>query len=140
MKEGTDFSNVTHYTKVDVQPGGINIQNVEHLYQADILKQLGIELEVKQKTEREAAVAVSVDDGLVEQLMPIFYNHEANVRQFLTEIRGMATEDITDVVNRWVKNKRISDYGNSRKGVLWGILHEAKLYSKSKSNWNERVV
>ena len=47
MKEGADFSGVTHYTHVDVQPGGINIQNVEHLYQADILKQLGIELAVK---------------------------------------------------------------------------------------------
>ena len=51
MKEGTDFSGVTHYTKVDVQPGGINIQNVEYLYQADILKQLGIELEVKRQGE-----------------------------------------------------------------------------------------
>lgn len=51
MKEGADFSSVTHYTHVDVQPGGINIQNVEHLYQADILKQLGIELEVKSKGE-----------------------------------------------------------------------------------------
>ena len=54
MKEGTDFSGVTHYTHVDVQPGGINIQNVEHLYQADILKQLGIELAVKQKGEASA--------------------------------------------------------------------------------------
>ncbi len=54
MKEGADFSNVTHYTQVDVQPGGINIQNVEHLYQADILKQLGIELAVKQKGETKA--------------------------------------------------------------------------------------
>lgn len=51
MKEGTDFSGVTHYTQVDVQPGGINIQHVEHLYQADILKQMGIELAVKQKEE-----------------------------------------------------------------------------------------
>ena len=51
MKDGADFAGVTHYTKVDVQPGGINIQNVEHLYQADILKQLGIELAVKQKEE-----------------------------------------------------------------------------------------
>lgn len=56
MKEGADFSSVTHYTKVDVQPGGINIQNVEHLYQADILKQLGIELAVKQKAETVASV------------------------------------------------------------------------------------
>ena len=51
MKEGADFAGVSHYTHVDVQPGGINIQNVEHLYQADILKQLGIELEVKSKGE-----------------------------------------------------------------------------------------
>ncbi len=56
MKEGADFSGVTHYTQVDVQPGGINIQNVEHLYQADILKQLGIELAVKQKAEVAAPV------------------------------------------------------------------------------------
>ena len=56
MKEGADFSNVTHYTQVDVQPGGINIQNVEHLYQADILKQLGIELAVKQKGKTKMEV------------------------------------------------------------------------------------
>ena len=57
MKEGTDFSGVTHYTHVDVQPGGINIQNVEHLYQADILKQLGIELQVKQKAAEQPDVS-----------------------------------------------------------------------------------
>lgn len=56
MKEGADFSGVTHYTHVDVQPGGINIQNVEHLYQADILKQLGIELAVKRNGEAAAPV------------------------------------------------------------------------------------
>lgn len=47
--ENKDFSGVTHYTRVDVQPGGINIQHVEHLHQADILDRLGIELEVKKK-------------------------------------------------------------------------------------------
>ena len=57
MKEGADFSSVTHYTKADVQPGGINIQNVEHLYQADILKQLGIELQVKQKAAEQPDVS-----------------------------------------------------------------------------------
>lgn len=79
------------------------------------------------------------DEDLVSKLMPIFYNNEEDVWQFLKEIQGMAQEDITDVVNRWVEEKRISDYGNSRKGVLWGILHEAKLYTRSKTNWNERV-
>ena len=56
MKNEGDFSGVTHYTQVDVQPGGINIQKVEHLYQADILKQLGIELAVKAKDGAVAPV------------------------------------------------------------------------------------
>ena len=54
MNEGDKFPGVTHYTHVDVQPGGINIQHVEHLHQADILQALGIELEVKQKTLQQA--------------------------------------------------------------------------------------
>ena len=137
MKERADFSGVSHYTHVDVQPGGINIQHVEHLYQADLLKQLGIELEVKRKTDEQPAV--SADDGLVEKLMPIFYNNEADVHQFLVEIHGMATEDITDLVNRWVKDKRISDYGNSRKGDLWSILNSIGLYTKTRQNWCRRV-
>ena len=54
MKEGADFSGVTHYTHVDVQPGGINIQHVEHLHQADILKQLGVDVAVNAKGEAAA--------------------------------------------------------------------------------------
>lgn len=54
------FPSVTHFTQVDVQPGGINIQHVEHLYQADFLKSLGIELEVKR---REAGAAVESGAG-----------------------------------------------------------------------------
>ena len=56
--KGTDqecFPGVTHFTQVDVQPGGINIQHVEHLYQADFLKSLGIELEVKRREADTAA-------------------------------------------------------------------------------------
>ena len=61
--KGTDqecFPGVTHFTQVDVQPGGINIQHVEHLYQADFLKSLGIELEVKR---REAGAAAESGAG-----------------------------------------------------------------------------
>lgn len=52
------FSSVTHYTHVDVQPGGINIQHVEHLHQADVLKALGIELEVKKTAAAQEECAV----------------------------------------------------------------------------------
>ena len=79
------------------------------------------------------------DERIEEKLKPLFYNNEAHVRQFLNEIEGMAPNDITDLVNRWVTDKRISDYGNSRKGVLWEILNDAGLYTKSRQNWNRRV-
>ena len=78
-------------------------------------------------------------DDLVTKLKPIFFNNEEDVRLFLKEIDGMREKDITDLVNKWVNDKRISDFGNSRKGVLWTILNEAGLYNKSKQNWNRRV-
>lgn len=79
------------------------------------------------------------ESALLERLKPIFYNKEDDVRLFLKEIAGMKPNDITDLVNRWVQDKRISDYGYSRKGTLWEILNKAGLYTKSRQNWNRRV-
>lgn len=76
---------------------------------------------------------------VLEKLKPIFYNNEADARLFLKEIAGMKPNTITDLVNKWVQDKRISDYGNSRKGDLWKILHDANLYSRTIQNWNRRV-
>ena len=60
--ETKDFSNVTHFTQVDVQPGGINIQHVENLYQADFLKALGIEVGVKKQVTNAANNSFSLLD------------------------------------------------------------------------------
>ena len=79
------------------------------------------------------------NEDLTERLKPIFYNNEDDVEIFLKEIKGMPPNDITDLVNRWVKEKRISNYGNSRKGDLWTMLNDAGLYSKSRQNWCRRV-
>ena len=59
-----DFSGVTHYTQVDVQPGGINIQHVEHLYQADILKNFGKDDTLPTKEQMCEAIGESVKQGL----------------------------------------------------------------------------
>ncbi len=76
---------------------------------------------------------------VLEKLKPIFYNNEDDARLFLKEITGMKPNNITDLVNMWVKDQRISNYGNSRKGVLWEILKDAGLYPKSRQNWCRRV-
>jgi hypothetical protein len=108
--------------------------------QLEVVEDAVLNAACQSKLEETASNGIEYDEeAVIAKLKPIFYNNEENVRRFLTEISGMPTEDITDLVNRWVGDKLISDYGNSRKGVLWGILHDAKLYSKSRSNWNGRV-
>jgi hypothetical protein len=94
---------------------------------------------IKEVPAHKAEVLQPADNEVVEALKPLFYNNEEDVRQFLNEIVGMAPNDITDLVNKWVIDKRISDYGNSRKGVLWEKLKDAGLYTKSRQNWNRRV-
>ena len=63
------FPNVTHYTYVDVQPGGVNIQNVNQFYQADFLKAMGIELEIKNKTTEEAPNGRAAQRGRKKQYL-----------------------------------------------------------------------
>lgn len=104
--------------------------NGNNIYNDDFIKENPVEAE---------ADSQPTDEEVVEKLKPLFFNNEDNVRSFLREIHGMSPNNITDLVNQWVKDKLISDYGNSRKGVLWEILKDAGLYTRSKQNWNRRV-
>lgn len=80
------FPNVNHYTHVDVQPGGVNIQNVEHFHQADVLKALGIELEIKNKTAEETPNGRAAQRGQKKQYLftdgdPTVENTQARERE-----------------------------------------------------------
>lgn len=129
---GAFITNLNHLTIIMDSEGNMKMD----ASQVPVMPQAQVE-----DVQDEEEVNDEVEDGedLVAKLLPIFYNKEEDVRLFLNQIRGMATEDITELVNQWVKEKRISDYGNSRKGVLWGILHKAGLYKRTKSNWCGRV-
>ena len=130
------MGNVTFQGSVTFQGPMFDIHDNQHVH-VNVNKQ-------PQENDEEVdddvePMAAEVGGEMVEKLKPLFYNNEADVRLFLKEIDGMKDNDITDLVNRWVREKRISDYGNSRKGVLWGILHDAGLYDKTVQNWNRRV-
>lgn len=73
-------------------------------------------------------------DMIIELLSNIFYGDIENAQEFLQKIKGMSDSEITDTVHEWVKERKISD--RSYKRDLWRILHAAKLYSSSESNWN----
>ena len=138
-----DHKKVLHIDKVQ----GADLQQLMRAFfkddaeEAEVLGELSADMDQEGVEEPEEKVELGEDalTELVEKLKPIFFNNENDVRLFLKEISGMKDKDITDLVNRWVHDKRISDYGNSRKGVLWGILNNAGLYTKSLQNWCRRV-
>jgi hypothetical protein len=138
-----DHKKVLHIDKLQ----GADLQQLMRAFfkddaeEAEVLEELSDDVDQEGVEEPEEKVELGEDTltELVEKLKPIFFNNENDVRLFLKEISGMKDKDITDLVNRWLHDKRISDYGNSRKGVLWGILNNAGLYTKSLQNWCRRV-
>lgn len=138
-----DHKKVLHIDKLQ----GADLQQLMRAFfkddaeEAEVVEELSADMDQEGVEEPEEKVELGEDalTELVEKLKPIFFNNENDVRLFLKEISGMKDKDITDLVNRWVHDKRISDYGNSRKGVLWGILNNAGLYTKSLQNWCRRV-
>ena len=138
-----DHKKVLHIDKVQ----GADLQQLMRAFfkddaeEAEVLEELSddVNQEGVEETEEKEKLGENAVTDLVEKLKPIFFNNENDVWLFLKEISGMKDKDITDLVNRWVHDKRISDYGNSRKGVLWGILNNAGLYTKSLQNWCRRV-
>ena len=122
--------------KIYVQGSYIDVHDNENVY----LNVDKADVDIKAPSNLPLEGEASEPSGeLIARLKPIFYNNEDDVRTFLKEIAGMQPNNITDLVNKWVKDKRISDYGNSRKGELWEILNDAGIYTKSRQNWNRRV-
>jgi hypothetical protein len=130
-----DQEDVPESHKSNVQIGQLILKvNGNNYYHEGVERQRSGEEGLKDEKKEELKY-----ERIEEKLKPLFYNNEADVRRFLKEIDGMPPNTITDVVNLWVKDRRISNYGNSRKGVLWGILKRAGLYNRSRQNWNGRV-
>jgi len=76
-------------------------------------------------------------DELVDKLKPIFYGSEDEARAFRKKVVGMKSTLITELVNQLVADKKISHL--SRHRPLWKVLNEAKIYTRSESNWNMQV-
>lgn len=138
-----DHKKVLHIDKLQ----GADLQQLMRAFfkddaeEAEVLEELSddVDQEGVEEPEEKEELGENVVTDLVEKLKPIFFNNENDVRLFLKEISGIKPNSITDLVNMWVQDKRISDFGSSRKGDLWKILYEAKLYPRTIQNWNRRV-
>ncbi len=88
--------------------------------------------EVATKSEEAAQT-----DEIVSKLKPIFYGNEAEARNFLATIRSMKATQITNLVNQYVRENKISELSCHRD--LYNVLHDYGLYKHSESNWNQQV-
>lgn len=107
------------YEVNNVEAGGIGIQVVNG----------GKSSEEKPLTEEEKEI--------VSELKNVFWGDEEETAKFLQCIRNMKDKEITQLVNKLVAERKISD--QSCKRPLWTILHKHKLYTATESNWNTQV-
>lgn len=118
--------NVEHNKKIKKLEGEIeNSQQEEELSTNKKYDQLKMEFDRLKELHEEM---------LVELLKHILYENEQNAKDFLSKIKEKSDVEITDLVHKGVKDKVISS--KSYKRDLWRILHAAKIYNATESNWN----
>ena len=98
----------------------------------------------KLSSPTEAAIKLSAEisrlknektEILKELLLPIFFNQENDVVDFLGKINGLQDNEITDLVYEWAhKERKIST--KQCNSPLWKILHAFKYYNATSTNWD----
>ena len=74
---------------------------------------------------------------IISQLKPMFFGNEEKVLAFLDNIRGAKPTQITDLVNKMVAEKELSDISCHRD--LWYVLNKYGFYDRSENNWNKQI-
>lgn len=78
------------------------------------------------------------NDIVLEELTPFFYGDEAEAKHFMQMIRGMRGQDITQLVNRLLRENKLSD--RSYLKPLWMVLNRHGLYKNAYSTWAANVT
>ena len=113
---------------------GQNIVHVDRI-EAGFDKNMGIT--VDGQGIMPAASASPDDEALVPVLAPCFYGIESEAREFLGLARKLKDRQITELVNAWLVQKRISPMSCKRN--LWAPLHEHGIYGCGESCWDGQV-
>lgn len=78
------------------------------------------------------------NDIVLEELTPFFYGYEEEAKHFLRMIKGMNGQDITQLVNRLLREQKISN--KSCLKPLWMVLNRHGLYKNAYSTWAANVT
>ena len=92
---------------------------------------------VTQNTGSQAPSLNEKEVDIVEKLKPMFFSDENNAISVLRNIQGMKPTQITDLVNKLVEERKLSDLSCHRD--LYTVLHDCGIYDRSESNWNQQI-
>lgn len=95
------------------------------------------EKEKKQEKEKQDEPAGSAPSTIVEELSAMFWGDKAEAEKFLMSIQNMSNMQITQLVNKLVKENIINDRQSKR--PLYSVLNRHGYYTASESNWNSHV-
>lgn len=79
----------------------------------------------------------SSEEEWIDELLSCFMGIKENALEFVKTARRLQPKQITNLVNAWVAQRKISEL--SCKRDLWKPLHAHGIYPCSESNWNSQV-
>ena len=92
---------------------------------------------ITQHTHEQEAPASEPDTDIVAQLKPMFFGSEADAKSFLASVQGMKPTQITALVSKLVKERKLSDLSCHRD--LYKVLNDCGIYTRTESNWNAQL-
>lgn len=83
------------------------------------------------------ALGSSPDEEWIDEVVNCFMGDRENALEFMRMARCLLPRQITELVNAWVKQRKISKLSCNRN--LWRPLYEHGVYTCSESNWNNQI-
>lgn len=114
--------------------GGIYINNIEHIEHFHAPTDNSTDNSTNPTQVNNTLVA---QKSLINDLLPVFFNKEEAVRQFLQEIQGREERGIVKLVKELVGRGVIAEEMSHKN--LYDILTRHKLYRFTLSNWNKQL-
>ena len=87
--------------------------------------------------EDEVEPHLSDEESIIVSELTTVFCEEKEAVHFLSRVKNMSGLQITNVVNEYVKSKKI--HKGAQKGELYAIMKKYGLYHNSRSNWNNMV-
>ena len=114
---------------------GQQINHVDKI-EAHFDKNMGIEVD-GQDILKDMAQASSQDEDWIGEILLCFMGDKANALEFVRLARMLKPAQITNLVNAWLVEKKISYISYNRD--LWKPLHNHGIYPCTESCWNSQV-